>query len=125
MRTDIRPESGDLYVFCTDGIHEAERSPRPRAGTSRLMKVIDRLADQPAQAIVDEFSRRLRLPAGLRAPRGEYDGGGGEEYRGKGKRSSFYLDFSFYVCPIPLLRCRPSGMPLKTATSRTTPFTLT
>jgi sigma-B regulation protein RsbU (phosphoserine phosphatase) len=46
-------KAGDLYVFCTDGIHEAEDRLGHDFGTSRLTKVIDRLADQPAQAIVD------------------------------------------------------------------------
>jgi sigma-B regulation protein RsbU (phosphoserine phosphatase) len=40
-------------VFCTDGIYEAEDHLGREFGTSRLIKVIDRLADQPAQAIVD------------------------------------------------------------------------
>ena len=46
-------KTGDLYVFCTDGIHEAEDQSGQEFGTSRLIKVVDRLADQPAQAIVD------------------------------------------------------------------------
>jgi sigma-B regulation protein RsbU (phosphoserine phosphatase) len=46
-------KAGDLYVFCTDGIYEAEDHLGHEFGTSRVMKVIDRLADQPAQAIVD------------------------------------------------------------------------
>ncbi|HKY23209.1 MAG TPA: SpoIIE family protein phosphatase [Vicinamibacterales bacterium] len=46
-------KAGDLYVFCTDGIYEAEDHFDREFGASRLMKVIDRLANQPAQAIVD------------------------------------------------------------------------
>ncbi len=46
-------KAGDLFVFCTDGIHEAEDHLGHEFGTSRLMKVVDRLADQPAQMIVD------------------------------------------------------------------------
>ena len=46
-------KAGDLYVFCTDGIYEAEDHLGHEFGTSRLMKVVDRLADQPAQVIVD------------------------------------------------------------------------
>jgi len=45
--------AGDLYVFCTDGIYEAEDQEGNQFGASRLMAVIDRLADRPAQAIVD------------------------------------------------------------------------
>ena len=51
MTFDLK--AGDLYVFCTDGIYEAEDHLGHEFGTSRLIKVIDRLADQPAQAIVD------------------------------------------------------------------------
>jgi sigma-B regulation protein RsbU (phosphoserine phosphatase) len=46
-------KAGDLYVFCTDGIHEAEDDLGDEFGSARLTAVIDRLADQPAQAIVD------------------------------------------------------------------------
>ena len=46
-------KAGDLYVFCTDGIHEAEDHLGQEFGAARLISVIDRLADQPAQAIVD------------------------------------------------------------------------
>ncbi|RPI51661.1 MAG: GAF domain-containing protein [Acidobacteria bacterium] len=46
-------KAGDLFVFCTDGIYEAEDNLGHEFGTSRLMKVVERLADQPAQAIVD------------------------------------------------------------------------
>ena len=45
--------AGDIYVFCTDGVYEAEDHLGHEFGTSRLMKVIDRLADKPAKAIVD------------------------------------------------------------------------
>ena len=45
--------AGDMYVFCTDGISEAEDPLGEQFGTSRLREVIDRLADQPAKAIVD------------------------------------------------------------------------
>ena len=46
-------KAGDLYVFCTDGIHEAENHRGDEFGTDRLIEVIDRLADRPAQALVD------------------------------------------------------------------------
>jgi sigma-B regulation protein RsbU (phosphoserine phosphatase) len=51
MTFDLK--AGDLYVFYTDGIYEAEDHLGREFGTSRLIKVIDRLADQPAQNIVD------------------------------------------------------------------------
>jgi sigma-B regulation protein RsbU (phosphoserine phosphatase) len=56
-------KTGDLFVFCTDGIYEAEDDLGHEFGTSRLMKVIDRLAEQPAQAIVDGI---LEAVAGFR-----------------------------------------------------------
>ena len=46
-------KAGDLYVFCTDGIHEAEDQQGQEFGAARLISVIDRLAEQSAQAIVD------------------------------------------------------------------------
>ena len=52
-------KAGDLYVFCTDGIHEAENDLGEEFGASRLMTVIDTLADQPAQAIVDGIFRAV------------------------------------------------------------------
>jgi sigma-B regulation protein RsbU (phosphoserine phosphatase) len=45
--------AGDLYVFCTDGIYEAEDERGHEFGTTRVMQVIDQLADQSAQQIVD------------------------------------------------------------------------
>ena len=51
MTFDLR--AGDLYVFCSDGIHEAEDHLGEEFGAARLMQVVDALADQPAQAIVD------------------------------------------------------------------------
>jgi sigma-B regulation protein RsbU (phosphoserine phosphatase) len=49
--------AGDVYVFCTDGIYEAEDQLGQEFGAAQVMNVIDRLADQPAQAIVDGILR--------------------------------------------------------------------
>ena len=46
-------KAGDLFVFCTDGIHEAENDLGQEFGAARLVSVVDRLAEGPAQAIVD------------------------------------------------------------------------
>jgi len=46
-------KAGDLYVFCTDGIYEAEDHLGNEFGASRVIKVIDRLADQPAEVIAN------------------------------------------------------------------------
>jgi phosphoserine phosphatase RsbU/P len=53
-------KAGDLYVFCTDGIYEAEDHLGYEFGTSRLIKAIDRLADQSAQAIVDGIFEEVK-----------------------------------------------------------------
>jgi len=54
-------KAGDLYVFCTDGIFEAENALGQEFGAARLIKVIDRMADQPAQAIVDGIFDAVEL----------------------------------------------------------------
>ena len=46
-------KAGDMYVFCSDGIYEAEDHLGQEFGASRLMHVVDALADRSAQAIVD------------------------------------------------------------------------
>jgi sigma-B regulation protein RsbU (phosphoserine phosphatase) len=51
LTLDLR--AGDVYVFCTDGIYEAENRFGHEFGTSRVIEVIERLADKSAQAIVD------------------------------------------------------------------------
>jgi sigma-B regulation protein RsbU (phosphoserine phosphatase) len=45
--------AGDLFVFCSDGIFEANDLLLREFGTARLHEVINRLRDQPARAIVD------------------------------------------------------------------------
>jgi sigma-B regulation protein RsbU (phosphoserine phosphatase) len=46
-------KAGDLFVFCTDGIYETEDPQGKEFGTARVIKLINKLADQPAQKIVD------------------------------------------------------------------------
>jgi sigma-B regulation protein RsbU (phosphoserine phosphatase) len=46
-------KAGDLFVFCTDGVYEAEDHLGHEFGAARLIKAIERLADQRAHAIVD------------------------------------------------------------------------
>jgi sigma-B regulation protein RsbU (phosphoserine phosphatase) len=58
LTVDLKP--GDLYVFYTDGIYEAEDQLGHEFGTSRLIKVIDSLADQSAQRIVDGIFEGVR-----------------------------------------------------------------
>jgi phosphoserine phosphatase RsbU/P len=52
---------GDLCVFCTDGIYEAEDHLGHEFGAARLVKVIEALADRPAQKIVDGIFEAVRL----------------------------------------------------------------
>jgi serine phosphatase RsbU (regulator of sigma subunit) len=55
---ELKP--GDLYVFCTDGIYETADRLGHEFGTTRVIKVVERLADQPAQAIVDGIFDAVR-----------------------------------------------------------------
>jgi phosphoserine phosphatase RsbU/P len=45
--------AGDLFVFCTDGITEANDATSREFGAPRLHKVVHRLRDAPAQAVAD------------------------------------------------------------------------
>ncbi len=54
-------KAGDLFVFCTDGIYEAENHLGHEFGASRLMKVVDRLAGESAQAIVNGIFEAVHL----------------------------------------------------------------
>ncbi len=54
-------KAGDLIVFCTDGIYEAENHLGHEFGASRLMKVVDRLAGESAQAIVNGIFEAVHL----------------------------------------------------------------
>jgi sigma-B regulation protein RsbU (phosphoserine phosphatase) len=45
--------AGDLFVFCTDGIYEAIDHDDREFGAERVIDIVDRLAAEPAQAIVD------------------------------------------------------------------------
>jgi len=46
-------EPGDLFVFCTDGIFEANDARHGEFGTARLLQVVDEARDRPARALVD------------------------------------------------------------------------
>jgi sigma-B regulation protein RsbU (phosphoserine phosphatase) len=46
-------KAGDIYVFCTDGIYETEDAQGREFGSARVIKIVDKLADQPAQKLVD------------------------------------------------------------------------
>jgi sigma-B regulation protein RsbU (phosphoserine phosphatase) len=45
--------AGDIFVFCTDGIYEANDHQEQEFGAPRVMEIVDRLANEPAQKIVD------------------------------------------------------------------------
>ena len=51
IRLDLQP--GDLFVFCSDGVFEANDLLLREFGSARLMKVIEEVRDRPAKAIVD------------------------------------------------------------------------
>ena len=46
-------KAGDIYVFCTDGIYETEDAQGREFGSARVIKILDKFADQPAQKLVD------------------------------------------------------------------------
>jgi len=46
-------KAGDIYVFCTDGIYETEDAQGREFGSGRVIKILDKFADQPAQKLVD------------------------------------------------------------------------
>ncbi len=48
---DLRP--GDLFVFCTDGIHEAFDPEGHEFGMRRLLRTIELVSAEPARRIVD------------------------------------------------------------------------
>ena len=47
--------AGDIFVFCTDGIYEAIDHDEQEFGAERVMAIIDALANEPAQKIVDRI----------------------------------------------------------------------
>jgi sigma-B regulation protein RsbU (phosphoserine phosphatase) len=53
MTFDLRP--GELFVFCTDGVFEANDPLGREFGAARLLKVVDECRNKPARAIVDEI----------------------------------------------------------------------
>ena len=72
-------KAGDLYVFCTDGIHEAENDLGQEFGAARLIEG-DRSTGRSAGAgdRGRDFRGRGGLPPGGR-PRRRHDGSGGED----------------------------------------------
>ena len=47
--------TGDIYVFCTDGVYEATNHADEEFGAERLIAIIDALANEPAQKLVDRI----------------------------------------------------------------------
>jgi sigma-B regulation protein RsbU (phosphoserine phosphatase) len=47
--------AGDIFVFCTDGIYEAIDPDEQEFGSERAIDVINALANEPAQKIVDRI----------------------------------------------------------------------
>jgi phosphoserine phosphatase RsbU/P len=59
---------GDLFVFCTDGVTEANDPLMREFTAQRLLAVIDDLYDQPARAIVDGIFSAVQDFRGEMAP---------------------------------------------------------
>ena len=51
--------TGDVFVFCTDGVSEAMNANGEEFTSARLVDVLTRSRDQPAKAIVDEVFRAV------------------------------------------------------------------
>ena len=49
----IQLQTGDVFVFCSDGISEAMNREGGEFGAERLIAVVERTRAQPAKAIVD------------------------------------------------------------------------
>jgi sigma-B regulation protein RsbU (phosphoserine phosphatase) len=45
--------AGDIFVFCSDGIYEASDHQDQEFGSERVSTIVDRLANEPAQKLVD------------------------------------------------------------------------
>ena len=46
-------QAGDVFVFCTDGVSEANDALAREFGVARLLRVVEATRDQPARQIVD------------------------------------------------------------------------
>ena len=61
-------KAGDLFVFCTDGVTEAQDTLMREFGSERLLEVVDRLHDRPAREIVDGIFAAVQEFRGEMAP---------------------------------------------------------
>jgi sigma-B regulation protein RsbU (phosphoserine phosphatase) len=55
---DLTP--GDLYVFCSDGVYDANNADRVEYGLDRLMNVVAENRQQPARMIVDAIFKSVQ-----------------------------------------------------------------
>lgn len=61
-------KAGDLFVFCTDGVTEAQDPLMREFGSERLLDVVDALHDRPAREIVDGIFAAVQEFRGEMAP---------------------------------------------------------
>ena len=59
---------GDLFVFCSDGVTEAQDALLREFGTERLLQVVDQTHDLPAREIVDAIFSAVQEFRGDHAP---------------------------------------------------------
>ena len=72
---------GDLYVFCTDGVFEAQDPLKREFGAEGLMKVIEETRHMPARGDRGRhFRRRARVPR-RHDPERRHDRGGDQDHR--------------------------------------------
>ena len=63
---DVRP--GDVFVFCSDGVSEAQDALLREFGTERLLAIVDRLHERPAAEIVDAIFAEVHAFRGDHPP---------------------------------------------------------
>jgi phosphoserine phosphatase RsbU/P len=59
---------GDVFVFCTDGIYETLDQQEQEFGVQRVTDIVDRLAGERAQAIVDGIFEETERHRGVGPP---------------------------------------------------------
>ena len=60
--------SGDLFVFCTDGIYDATDSAGEEFGMERALRAIKDTCNEPAGAVVDEIFAAVQAFRGEAPP---------------------------------------------------------
>ena len=60
--------AGDVYVFCSDGVYDANNAAGGEFGNERLLKVVRDMRQQPSREIVDAIFTSVQEFRGDTAP---------------------------------------------------------